>query len=86
MCVLRAPEELPLVPKDSSFPPLLAIESRPPPIPRGLFEAAPCRSACVALTASGTQAAGHNIQPACEVSEKGRVRGVGRGMGGVVVV
>lgn len=88
-----APEELPLVPTDSPFPP--AIESRgappppqttpspppphhphPPPPPlqshAGLFEAAPRRSACVVLTASGTQAAGRNIQPACEVSEKGR--------------
>lgn len=74
VCVLRAPEELPLVPTDSSFPLAPAIESRPPypsATPRGLFEAAPRRSACVALTASGTQAAGRNIQPACEVSEKG---------------
>lgn len=67
-----APKEFPLVPTDSSFPP--AIESQDPllpSIPRGLFEAAPRRSACVVLTASGAQAAGRNIQPACEVSEKG---------------
>lgn len=74
-----APEELPLVPTDSCFPP--AIEggctptthppTSPSPLAAGPFEAAPRRSACVVLTASGTQAAGRNIQPACEVSEGG---------------
>lgn len=83
-----APEELPLVPTDSCFPP--AIEGgctptthSPSPLAAGPFEAAPRRSACVVLTASGTQAAGRNIQPACEVSEGGEGgEEAGRGGGG----